>query len=128
PALYADELVGITATGATPRSVATVQVYWPASTADAITSLVWFDGTSWVPVVGSVVKNTTDDLDGTDSGGRFTVTLSTTSSPSVTALAGTVVAVAVERPTSKDDCKQGGWQRYGIFPNQGQCVSWVNHH
>ena len=29
-----------------------------------------------------------------------------------------------ERPASKDDCKDGGWQRYG-FSNQGQCVSSV---
>ena len=28
------------------------------------------------------------------------------------------------RPASKDDCKDGGWQRYG-FSNQGQCVSSV---
>jgi predicted extracellular nuclease len=33
-------------------------------------------------------------------------------------------------PTDKDDCKQGGWQDFTnpTFPNQGQCVSWVNHH
>lgn len=27
-------------------------------------------------------------------------------------------------PTSKDDCKHGGWQRFG-FKNQGQCVAFV---
>jgi hypothetical protein len=28
-------------------------------------------------------------------------------------------------PTSKDQCKNGGWQTYGIFKNQGDCVSFV---
>ena len=28
-------------------------------------------------------------------------------------------------PTSKDDCKKGGWQAFGVFKNQGDCVSWV---
>lgn len=30
-------------------------------------------------------------------------------------------------PTSKEDCKRGGWKAYG-FQNQGSCVSWVNDH
>lgn len=29
------------------------------------------------------------------------------------------------RPTSKDDCKNGGWMSYGTFKNQGDCVSYV---
>lgn len=28
-------------------------------------------------------------------------------------------------PTSKDECKKGGWQSFGVFKNQGDCVSWV---
>jgi hypothetical protein len=28
-------------------------------------------------------------------------------------------------PTSKDDCKNAGWQVYGVFKNQGDCVSFV---
>jgi hypothetical protein len=28
-------------------------------------------------------------------------------------------------PTVKDDCKKDGWQYYGIFKNQGDCVSYV---
>jgi hypothetical protein len=28
-------------------------------------------------------------------------------------------------PTDKDQCKQGGWQTFGIFKNQGDCVSFV---
>jgi hypothetical protein len=28
-------------------------------------------------------------------------------------------------PTSKRECKQGGWRRFGVFKNQGDCVSFV---
>jgi hypothetical protein len=28
-------------------------------------------------------------------------------------------------PTSKDQCKHGGWRSYGVFKNQGDCVSFV---
>jgi concanavalin A-like lectin/glucanase superfamily protein/ephrin receptor-like protein len=31
------------------------------------------------------------------------------------------------RPTRKDQCKNGGWRAYG-FRNQGDCVSYVEHH
>jgi hypothetical protein len=29
-------------------------------------------------------------------------------------------------PTSKDQCKNGGWQDFSQFKNQGDCVSFVN--
>jgi hypothetical protein len=29
------------------------------------------------------------------------------------------------RPTTKDECKDGGWRRFG-FKNQGRCVAFVN--
>jgi hypothetical protein len=28
-------------------------------------------------------------------------------------------------PTSKDQCKNGGWRNFGVFKNQGDCVSYV---
>ena len=28
-------------------------------------------------------------------------------------------------PTTKDECKTGGWERFGIYTNQGDCVSYV---
>jgi hypothetical protein len=33
-------------------------------------------------------------------------------------------------PTSKQQCKKGGWKRFAnpSFKNQGQCVAYVNHH
>jgi hypothetical protein len=30
-------------------------------------------------------------------------------------------------PTSKEQCKHGGWRSFGIFKNQGACVSFVVH-
>jgi hypothetical protein len=28
-------------------------------------------------------------------------------------------------PTAKEQCKQGGWRSFGVFENQGDCVSFV---
>ena len=28
-------------------------------------------------------------------------------------------------PTTKDDCKNDGWEKFGIYKNQGDCVSYV---
>ena len=28
-------------------------------------------------------------------------------------------------PQTKDDCKNDGWEQFGIFKNQGDCVSYV---
>ncbi len=31
-------------------------------------------------------------------------------------------------PTSKDQCKNGGWRNYPQFQNQGQCIAFVKNH
>jgi hypothetical protein len=41
---------------------------------------------------------------------------------------GTQQLVATCLPTTQDQCKNGGWQTYGVFKNQGDCVSWVATH
>jgi hypothetical protein len=55
--------------------------------------------------------------------------LSPKSPPTVPAgsLASDVVVAPLPRlPTSKDQCKKGGWQNFGaMFKNQGQCVAFV---
>lgn len=28
-------------------------------------------------------------------------------------------------PETKDDCKDGGWEGFGVFKNQGDCVSYI---
>jgi hypothetical protein len=39
---------------------------------------------------------------------------------------GSTDAVAIaSRPTSKAQCKKGGWTTFGVFKNQGDCVSFV---
>jgi hypothetical protein len=35
------------------------------------------------------------------------------------------VVDAPQLPTSRDQCKNGGWRTYGVFKNQGDCVSFV---
>jgi hypothetical protein len=30
-------------------------------------------------------------------------------------------------PTTKEQCKNGGWKTYGVFKNQDDCVSFVRH-
>jgi hypothetical protein len=36
--------------------------------------------------------------------------------------------VAADTPSSRDDCRNGGWSKYSTptFKNQGECLSWVN--
>jgi hypothetical protein len=36
-----------------------------------------------------------------------------------------VVTDSQPSPTSKAQCKNGGWQTYGVFKNQGDCISFV---
>jgi len=40
----------------------------------------------------------------------------------------TEVIVKAPLPTSKDQCKNGGWRSFGVFKNQGDCVSFVASH
>jgi hypothetical protein len=37
----------------------------------------------------------------------------------------TLTRVGSAGPATKDDCKNGGWQSFGQFKNQGDCVSFV---
>ena len=44
-----------------------------------------------------------------------------------------VVTLAPSTPSSKDDCRNGGWQHVvdengQPFRNQGHCIQWVEHH
>jgi hypothetical protein len=36
-----------------------------------------------------------------------------------------VDAAPPQLPTSSEQCKNGGWRSYGVFKNQGDCVSFV---
>jgi len=45
-------------------------------------------------------------------------------------IGGVAFATLPEVPHSRDDCKEGGFQRFSVlaFRNQGQCVKFVNEH
>lgn len=103
------------------------RLYYP-STVDAASEdrleLWYFDGAGWQPVLGSggvaPGRDTTDDLDGTTSGGRFAVTLDATSTPAITTLAGTVFAMTVPdatppvtTATTTGTAGDGGWFKAG---------------
>jgi hypothetical protein len=30
-------------------------------------------------------------------------------------------------PTSKDQCRNGSWQNFPQFKNQGQCIAFIRH-
>jgi hypothetical protein len=81
----------------------TAQFYYPntvVAAAEFSLRLRYWNGTAWLPVVGAggvaPLKDMTNDLDGTISGGRFTVTLDSTSIPAITDLGGTVFALVDE--------------------------------
>jgi hypothetical protein len=37
---------------------------------------------------------------------------------------GLIMKLVAADPSTKEDCKRGGWQSYG-FQNQGQCIRFV---
>jgi hypothetical protein len=88
--------------GADPQDSATASFYYPSTVtgdAEAGVTLLYFNGTVWKPVLSSggvaPAKDTTDDLDGTVSGGRFTVVFDNTSTPKITELTGTVLSMTL---------------------------------
>ncbi len=38
------------------------------------------------------------------------------------------IAVSDPMPTDDNQCKNGGWRNFGVFKNQGDCVSYVHSH
>jgi len=87
--------------GADANDSATASFYYPSSltgAAENSVTLLYFTGTIWAPVISSVgvapAKDTTDNLDGTVSGGRSTATFDNTSTPKITELTGTQFTIA----------------------------------
>jgi hypothetical protein len=90
-------------TGADAADSLTARFYYPSTvvgSAENNLQLLYWNGVAWLPVAGSggsiPLKDLTDDLDGTISGGRFTVVLDITSNPTITNLSGTVFALVEE--------------------------------
>jgi hypothetical protein len=94
--------VDVQVTGATAADTATAYFYYPntiTGTTETSLTLLYFNGSAWQPVLSSggvaPAKDTTDNLDGTVSGGKFTVTFDNTSTPTITNLVGTVFTMSV---------------------------------
>lgn len=100
----AGEFMDLKVTGADAADTMGAYFYYPTNTTESDTSptLQYFNGADWVPVLSSggsaPAKDTTDNLEGTRSGGRFTVNFDSTSTPKITELGGTYFAVTVPRP------------------------------
>jgi hypothetical protein len=87
--------------GADATDTVNAKFYYPSTVTGAnetALTLQYYDGTAWAVVRssggGAPAKDTTNDLDGTVSGGRFAVTFDDTSTPKVTELTGTVFTAA----------------------------------
>jgi hypothetical protein len=68
------------------------------------------------------------DAEGNFSLGPFGADRPTTFTVTVVWVGGTLVeslSVNCALPTSQQECEGGGWRTYGIFRNQGDCVSFV---
>jgi hypothetical protein len=57
--------------------------------------------------------------------GRFSYELLLTRFGASTQVIRNQSTVRPSGPTSKDQCKNGGWRTFGVFKNQGDCVSFV---
>ena len=95
--------------GADSGDVVDALFYYPSTvtgSAETTLQLLYFNGATWPPVLSRgglpPVKDTTDDLDGTTSGGRFNVTFDDTSTPAITDLSGTVFTFSAPPATGID--------------------------
>jgi hypothetical protein len=94
--------VGVQTLNVDSTDTAAVRFYYPSTVTDdneAKLNLRYYNGTFWVPVLSSggvtPQKETVDNLDGTVSGGRFSVVFDNTSTPKITELGETVFTFAI---------------------------------
>ncbi len=99
--------VDLQVVGAHPTDSLAASFYYPwniSPSLEASLVLTYFNGVDWAPVLSSggatPVKDSTDNLDGTISGGRFTVVFDSSSTPSITSLNGTIFASTTEQIAS----------------------------
>ncbi len=114
--------VDLQVTGADADDSLAAKFYYPSTvvgSTEANLFLRYWTGTVWKAVRGSggtalPVKNTTDNLDGSVSGGRFTVTLDDTSMPKLVDLTGTVLTVAPDETSPRPPHRLRDRQRAGL--------------
>jgi hypothetical protein len=92
-------------------------------------SVVIAAGTASTTVVVTPVDDAADEVDQTVTltlapGAGYTIGSSNSATITVADNDGTTPPPGT-MPTSKDQCKKGGWLAFGVFKNQGDCVSWV---
>jgi hypothetical protein len=85
-----------------------------------------------LPVVGSLLYVEDNDGAGQDKVGSLVIDEVATTCPANPSIAldpifGGDITIhdAQPFPTTKEQCKNGGWRTYGIFNNQGDCASFV---
>ncbi len=104
-----DSYVDLNLIGVDATDVVNALLYHPSTVTgvqEASLELLYFDGSEWVHVLSSggqePFKNTGDNLDGTVSGGRWSVTFNTSSTPGITALGGTVFTFVTSASVDTD--------------------------
>jgi uncharacterized repeat protein (TIGR01451 family) len=117
-------------TGADASDSVTANFYYQSTILAGVEAglvLRYWNGTALVPVIGSggaaPIKDTTNNLDGTVSGGRFSVTFDATSTPSIMDLSGTVFALVedtatgppVTTATESPSATAAGWHNTSVF-------------
>ncbi len=74
-------------------------------------------GTSYPPGIGATTFQVYQDVNGNGTIDPGEPLLQTINAPD---------PCSPPLPTSRDQCKDGGWQTFGVFKNQGNCVSFVS--
>jgi len=104
-------VVDLQISGADASDSATVQFYYSSTISgfrESKLALRYWNGARWPSILSSggkmPVKNRMNNLEGTVSGGRFTVLFDNTSTPKITELSGTVIALSInEAPVAQPD-------------------------
>ena len=85
---------------------------------------------SATPGSGSATGGTTSGGGSATTGSSGTTSGSVSGSTGSGSTAGSASPSIADTPSSRDDCRNGGWSKYSTpkFKNQGDCISWVNKH
>ena len=96
-----------------------------STTAGPTTTTLVPTTTTLGPTTTTLAPTTTTTLAPTTTTTTLAPTTTTTLAPTTTTTLAPTTTTTANRPAVKDFCKQGGWVSFGVFKNQGDCVSWV---
>ena len=126
--------LSVTVEQVTPEANGTITIDWPAG---ALAFVSNGDASATCTPTTSSVTCTYNDFAHGDKSDSFTFTVgpnapNSTVTASIAATtsdgsdsANATITMAPAPLTNKDQCKNGGWQSFGTFKNQGDCVSAV---